>query len=232
MKYHCFFEQSGTFKNEFKKLGHKAFDYDIRNDFNETDYVVDLFDEIEKAYLDIASVFDKITEEDMILAFFPCIRFEDQIQMCFRGTAYQCKNMNNEQKLSYDLKLHDELSKLYKLITKLAIVCIRKHIPLIIENPYSTTHYLVKYWAIPYTILDTDRTLNGDYYKKPTQYWFINCEPKNNFIFEPIEKVEQKIIAFQKNENGIDRTVLRSMIHPQYANRFIREFILEEDNIK
>jgi len=73
-----------------------------------------------------------------------------------------------------------------------------------------------------------DRTLNGDYYKKPTQYWFINCEPKNNFIFEPIEKVEQKIIAKAKNENVIDRTVLRSMIHPQYANRFIREFILDD----
>ena len=48
--YHCFFEQSGTFKNEFKKLKHKAFDYDISNEFNETDIVIDLFKEIEKAY--------------------------------------------------------------------------------------------------------------------------------------------------------------------------------------
>jgi hypothetical protein len=29
-KVHCFFEQSGTFKNEFKKLGYEAFDYDIQ----------------------------------------------------------------------------------------------------------------------------------------------------------------------------------------------------------
>lgn len=28
-KVHCFFEQSGTFKNEFRKLGYEAFDYDI-----------------------------------------------------------------------------------------------------------------------------------------------------------------------------------------------------------
>lgn len=28
-KVHCFFEQSGTFKNEFKKLGIDALDYDI-----------------------------------------------------------------------------------------------------------------------------------------------------------------------------------------------------------
>lgn len=31
MKVHCLFEQSGTFKNEFKKLGYEAFDYDILN---------------------------------------------------------------------------------------------------------------------------------------------------------------------------------------------------------
>ena len=49
-KVHCFFEQSGTFKNEFKKLGYEAFDYDIQNNFGETDFVIDLFTEIEKAY--------------------------------------------------------------------------------------------------------------------------------------------------------------------------------------
>ena len=43
---HCLFEQSGTFKNEFKKLGIEAYDYDIQNEFGETDYVVDLFENI------------------------------------------------------------------------------------------------------------------------------------------------------------------------------------------
>ena len=47
---HCLFEQSGTFKNEFIKLGIRAYDYDIRNDFNQTDYQIDLFNEIEKSY--------------------------------------------------------------------------------------------------------------------------------------------------------------------------------------
>lgn len=228
--YHCFFEQSGTFKNEFKKLGYKAYDYDILNDFNETDYVIDLFDEIEKAYLGLSSVFDKLKSgEDTILAFFPCIRFEEQIQMHYRGTTFQQKNWSMESKLQYNLKLHKELSNLYDLITKLAIVCIRKNIPLIIENPYSTNHYLVKYWSIPYTILDTDRTIRGDYYKKPTQYWFINCEPKNNFIFEALELVERKRITGLKKDGGVNDTVERSLIHQQYANRFIREFIVEEE---
>ena len=50
MTFHCFFEQSGTFKNEFKKLGYNAIDYDICDDYGQTDVVIDLFAEIEKAY--------------------------------------------------------------------------------------------------------------------------------------------------------------------------------------
>ena len=49
-KVHCFFEQSGTFKREFIKLGIPAEDYDIQNNFGETDHTDDLFAEIEKAY--------------------------------------------------------------------------------------------------------------------------------------------------------------------------------------
>ena len=49
-KVYCFFEQSGTFKNEFKKLGIDAVDMDIQNNFGQTDHVVDLFSEIETAY--------------------------------------------------------------------------------------------------------------------------------------------------------------------------------------
>lgn len=220
MTFHCFFEQSGTFKNEFKKLNHLAIDYDIQNEFNETDVVIDLFREIEKAYENTASVFDKISKEDIILAFFPCTRFEDQIQLHFRGTAFQLKNYSDEQKLEYDLKLHRELSKLYELITKLAIVCIRREIPLIIENPYSSTHYLTKYWAIPYSLIDRDRTKRGDYYKKPTQFWFINCKPKQNMILEAYALNQTKKIKHTYNKTQ------RSMISSEYANRFIREFIL------
>ena len=47
MRVHCLFEQSGTFKNQFIKLGHEAIDYDIRDDFGQTDRVIDLFGQIE-----------------------------------------------------------------------------------------------------------------------------------------------------------------------------------------
>ena len=222
MKYHCFFEQSGTFKNEFKKLGYEAYDYDILNMYNETDYIIDLFKEIEKAFNGEKTIFDNfIGGEHTLLAFFPCIRFEAQILLQFRGDASQDKNKTLKQKLAQDLRLHSELSKNYELITKLAIICIDRKIPLIIENPYGEQHYLKRYWCIKPNIVDMDRTKNGDNFKKPTQYWFINCEPKNNFIFEPLTMVERKTI-------DACNTVERSMINPQYANRFIREFIIGE----
>lgn len=49
-KVHCFFEQSGTFKNEFIKFGIQAEDYDIQNNFGQTDNVIDLFSEIDTAF--------------------------------------------------------------------------------------------------------------------------------------------------------------------------------------
>ncbi len=220
--FHCFFEQSGIFKNEFKKLGYKSIDYDIQNTFNETDVIIDLFSEILKAYENEKSIFDNITKNDTIIAFFPCIRFENQIELHFRGTCFSLKNWSEEQKLEYDLKLHKELSKLYEIVTKLAIVCIRKNIPLIIENPYSTTHYLVKYWAIPSTIIDMDRRIRGDVFKKPTQYWFINCKPKQNMLLEAYT-VNNNTKDILHTTPGIDRSLILS----EYANRFIREFILD-----
>lgn len=65
-KVHCFFEQSGTFKNGFIKLGIHAEDYDIQNDFGETNHTEDLFNEIESAYDGLPSIFDSITKDYLI----------------------------------------------------------------------------------------------------------------------------------------------------------------------
>ena len=72
-KVHCFFEQSGTFKREFIKLGIPAEDYDIQNNFGETDHVTDLFCTIDDAYDGNPSIIDTVTEDDLIIAFYPCI---------------------------------------------------------------------------------------------------------------------------------------------------------------
>lgn len=130
--------------------------------------------------------------------------------------------------MEHDMKLLAELKEMYDLVNKLFILCIRKSLRLVMENPYSEEHFLRRYWCHLPSIIDKDRRENGDYYKKPTQFWFINCKPKFNLVFEPVDYVEQKIIATVKGTENTSRKTERSMIHPQYANRFIRQYLIEQ----
>ena len=59
-KAYCLFEQSGTFKNEFIRLGIPAEDYDIQDKFGQTDHRTDLFAEIERAWGGMPSIIDGI----------------------------------------------------------------------------------------------------------------------------------------------------------------------------
>jgi len=233
MKAHCLFEQSGTFKNEFKKLGIEALDYDIQNEYGQTDYVVDLFAEIVGGYEGKPSIFDNILEEDVILAFFPCTRFEAQIQLWMSGNCHSMKNWSDEKKIEYAREKHKELAEYYQIFSKLFLICLKRKLRLVVENPCTPPHYLITYFPIKAALIDKDRTLNGDYVKKPTQYWFVNFQPTNNVVFEPIIEVPTYTICGGNGSNRIanlDKTkseqTNRSTIHPQYANRFIRQFIL------
>lgn len=124
-KVFCMFEQSGTFKNAFLAHGIEAEDFDILNDFGQTDHIVDLFAEINKAYNEEPSIFDEIGQEDLCLAFFPCTRFECQIPLAFRGEANQQRNWSDTKKLNYSMRLHEELHALYILICKLFQISLR-----------------------------------------------------------------------------------------------------------
>ena len=161
-----------------------------------------------------------------MLAFFPCTRFECQIQLYFRGLADGQKKWTDERKLVSDMDLHEELHRNYLLISKLAVLCIRRNLKLVIENPITQPHYLTLYWCIQPKVVDKDRTLNGDYMKKPTQFFFINCEPKNNVLFEPIEYVPQRVHE-RIRVTDKSRQILRSEMHPQYAERFIKQYLID-----
>ena len=129
-------------------------------------------------------------------------------------------------KLEKDLELHKELSENYELITKLMILGLKRNFKIVFENPYSEMHYLNRYWALKPDIIDKDRRNNGDIFKKPTQYWFLGFKPTFNIIFEPLEEVESLTINNLWGTNSEDKN-LRSKIHPQYASRFIRQYILD-----
>lgn len=96
MRAHLLFEQSGTFKRAFKNKGIEAFDYDIDNQFDETDFQINLFNEIEKAAQQKSSIFDDIKPNDLVLAFFPCTYFSIQNNLIFNRTAKHLKALTDD----------------------------------------------------------------------------------------------------------------------------------------
>lgn len=161
------------------------------------------------------------------MAFFPCTRFESRIVLGFRGELHQQKNKSDREKLEYAMMLHKELHTNYEIISQMVCVCLDRGLKMIIENPYTQPHYLTNYWCIKPKLIDKNRRLDGDYMEKPTQFFFINCEPKENLVFEPIEYVPKKRCDYIQGKN---RARERSEIHPQYASRFIRKYIIDTEN--
>lgn len=156
------------------------------------------------------------------MAFFPCTQFETQKTLWFRGENYGQKDWSEQQNLEYAMQLHETLHEYYKLISKLVLIAIKRGWHMVIENPYSEDHYLKRYFPIKAKLIDKDRTRDGDYFKKPTQYWFVGFEPKCNLVLEPLEQVKRRtVVSLGSNSKE------RSEIHPQYARRFIKQYILE-----
>lgn len=227
-KVYCFFEQSGTFKNEFRKLGIPSEDYDIQNNFGETDHVTDLFAEIEQAYSGEPSVFDTITSEDLIMAFFPCIYFCENNTLMFSGVHFNERNASKEMIGAYILERSKARQHFYELILKMFIVCERKHLRLIVENPHSEHHYLHNNFPYKPRVIDKDRTRRGDYYVKPTAYWYLNCEPSygESYMQPAFKKTIRK--APPSKRAGVCSEE-RSLISPDYARNFICDFIIGKE---
>lgn len=224
-KVHCFFEQSGTFKNEFIKLGIPSEDYDIQNNFGQTDHVIDLFTEIEKAYDGEASIFDNIMKDDLIMAFFPCIYFSSMSQMGISFGYHNYVNLSQREKTDKILERSANRERFFRLAVKMISVCIMRNIPIIMENPWAMQTFLKSNFVAPPTIIDNDRSLRGDYFKKPTAYWFFNCEPTYGKTIQKNQNVKRVLDCRHGIEAGICSEE-RSMISPDYARNFICDFIL------
>lgn len=227
---HCFFEQSGTFKNEFIKLGIPAEDYDIQNNFGETDHQIDLFAEIENAYGGGQSVFDSMTPDDLIMAFFPCIYFCENNQLYFTGKHRNFDSLNKKDKINTILKRSQDRAFFYELALKMFAFCDIRGFRLIVENPYASQHFLVGNFPYKAALIDRNRTTRGDYFNKPTQYWFINCEPTFGESYQNA-RIHKRIASGKPGVHGGLCSEDRSLISPDYARNFICDFILGKEQI-
>lgn len=224
-KVHCFFEQSGTFKNEFIKLGIPAEDYDIQNNFGETDHQDDLFKEIENAYDDKPSIFDNITKDDLIVAFFPCIYFSALSQMSMYWTCVNYRKKTMKEKTDLILERSHNREYFFSLAVKMLAVAQMRGLRLIMENPWSEQTFLKANFVMAPTLVDMDRTKRGDFFKKPTAYFFINCEPLDGETRQQSKVVKNILSSKSSGQAGLCSED-RSMISHDYARNWICDFIL------
>ena len=176
-----------------------------------------------------ASLFDKISKDDLIMAFFPCIYFESLQQTCFDLTSINYRNKTMCERIELTLERLDKRTMFHALLYKLLWIAFRKRLRLIIENPATEPNYLMTGQNFPKpTMIDKNRMLRGDYFVKPTAYWFVNCEPTYGRSFQK-DKVQKTIMKSKGSGQAGICSSERSMMSPDYARNFICDFILGKE---
>ena len=159
------------------------------------------------------------------MAFFPCIYFCENNELYFTGKHMNLSRLTTEEKIETILHRSRNRQFMYELCLKLFCVCDVRNIRLIVENPYSYAHYLVNNFPYKAVLIDRNRSLRGDFFNKPTQYWFLNCEPTYGKSFQK-PSIHKRIASGKPGIQGGICSEDRSMISPDYARNFICDFIL------
>ena len=218
---HILFEQSGTFKKVFADKKYIVHEYDIENT-PAVDTPCDIFENIDREYEEIGgTIFENIPKGALVLAFFPCTYFSDQSQLVSRGDSAGQKHWNLYSKLDTSARQMNARALYYQKLCRLCIIADRLGYNLVIENPLGKCGFLKQYFPIKERVVIKDRTKLGDYFKKPTQFFFVNCRPTFNLEKESEwNEFQHKVV---EQVHGFDR----SRISPEFAKNFV-ELFLEE----
>lgn len=164
--------------------------------------------------------------EDVVLAFFPCIYFEAMQMMEYTFEHLNQRGLTTQQKFERVVERIQNREKFLILLYKLVGIAQVRGLRLIIENPATQPHYLLltQVFLRP-TIIDKDRTRRGDYFKKPTAYWFINCSPEQGETLQDPE-FRKTILGSKAGAKAGICSEERSMMSPDYARNFICDLIL------
>lgn len=139
------------------------------------------------------------------------------------------RSLSEVEALEKIIKRQKDRQYFLSVLTKFVKVCLERDLRMIFENPV-TGSFLCNYFLKPPTIVDHNRMTRGDYYVKPTGYWFWNCEPTNG---ETIQKDKQQKKQSEAESRWSAHSGIcneeRSMISPDYARNFICDFILGKE---
>lgn len=164
------------------------------------------------------------------MAFFPCIYFCANSQMLMYWNDYNYRKLDYKEKTDAILDRVANREYFFSLAVKMLCVAQVRGLRLVMENPWSQQTYLKANFVLQPTMVDMNRRLRGDYYTKPTAYWFINCKPTYGYT-------EQKVLEGKRifdSKKGVKAGVCseeRSMISPDYARNFICDFIIGKEQI-
>ena len=143
--------------------------------------------------------------------------------MFMTSVNYRC--LNDCEKIQKILERVENRKIFFERLIKFVYICIAKNIRMVFENPWSEQTYLkANFLKVP-DVVDMNRMERGDYYKKPTAYWFINCEPGNGFTYQ---YDKNKVTHNMRKKPSVAGTCNeeRSMVSPDYARNFICDKII------
>lgn len=159
------------------------------------------------------------------MAFFPCIYFSCLSQMAISWGCTNYRKLDIHQTTEEILKRVKNREYFFGLAVKMLAVAKERGLRLIMENPWSQQTYLKANFVMAPSLIDSDRTKRGDYFIKPTAYWFINSEPTYGKSFQK-PQLTKRIMDCKKGIKAGTCSEERSMISSDYARNFICDFIL------
>ena len=145
--------------------------------------------------------------------------------MNFGWYSQNYKRLNTKDKADAILERSANREKFFRLAVMMFAVCEQRNLRIVMENPWAMQTFLKNNFIFPPKLIDNDRSQRGDFYKKPTAYWFMNCEPTHGLTLQKLHKPKRIVDQPHERGGGICSEI-RSMISSDYARNFICDFIL------
>ena len=134
------------------------------------------------------------------------------------------RHLSTDKALIEILKRQENRQRFLSLLTKFVYICTKLNIRMIFENPI-TDSFLNHYFLKSPDVKDMNRMKRGDFFNKPTGYWFWNMTPTYGESYQN-DKVHKTINKSKASGQAGLCSEDRSMISSDYARNFICDFIL------
>ena len=135
------------------------------------------------------------------------------------------RKLDTMQKAEKVLERSSERERFFRILVMMYSVAKSRGLRMVIENPWSEQTFLKSNFIAQPSLVDKNRMMRGDYFVKPTAYWFVNCEPTSGMSYQNDKERKAVFSARGSSTSGICSEE-RSMISPDYARNFICDFLL------